>query len=91
MKPIDQELISRLIKDEDIGEVFRSSWELTPNLIEKLKEAKILNAEKYGTKGLTPEKWAEFGSTIRTMNEFSNSYEKFKKECIEHIKKWFKK
>jgi transaldolase len=91
MKPIDQELISRLIKDEDIGEVFRSSWELTPNLIKKLKEAKILNAEKYGTKGLTPEKWAEFGSTIRTMNEFSNSYEKFKKECIEHIKKWFKK
>lgn len=89
MNPIDQELISRLLKDEDIGKIFRVSWELTPKLIEKIKEANI-NTEKYGDNGITPEKWAEFGPIIRTMNEFSNSYEKFKKECIEHIKKWFR-
>lgn len=88
MEPPDQELLTRLLNDEDVGEIFRGVWELTPYLVETLKKAGITDAEKYGTKGLRPSEWAELGSTKKTMLEFSNSYEKFKKNCAEHVRKW---
>jgi hypothetical protein len=88
MEPLNQELLTRLLNDEDVGGLFREVWELAPDLVEELKKAGITDAEKYGTKGLPPSEWAELGSTRKTMLEFSNSYEKFKKKCVEHVKKW---
>jgi len=87
MEPPDPETLIRLLKDEDVGEIFRGAWELTPYLVERLKEAGIADAEKYGTDGLRPSEWAELGSTEKTMREFSDSYEKFKKKCICYIRK----
>jgi len=87
-EPPNQELLTRLLNDEDVGEIFRGVWELTPYLVKKLKKAGISDAEKYGTGGLHPSEWAELGSTKKTMLEFSNSYEKFKKKCLEHVRKW---
>lgn len=88
MEPLNQELLTRLLSDEDVGGLFREVWELTPDLVEELKKAGITDAEKYGTKGLPSSEWAELGSTKKTMLEFSNSNEKFKKKCVEHVKKW---
>lgn len=86
MEPPDPEVLTRLLKDKDVGEIFRGAWELTPYLVERLREAGITDAEKYGTGGLRPQEWAELGSTEKTMREFSNSYENFKKKCIEYIR-----
>ena len=91
MEPPDPETLARLLKDEDVGQIFRGAWELTPYLVERLKEAGITDPEKYGTGGLRPQEWAELGSTEKTMREFSNSYEKFKKKCLEYIKKGARK
>jgi len=88
MKPPDQELLTTLLNDEDVGEIFRGAWELTPYLVERLKEAGIVDAEKYGTGGLRPSEWAELGSTKKTMTEFSKSYERFKRNCIDHVRGW---
>lgn len=90
-EPPNEELLTRLLNDEDIGEIFRGAWELTPYLLERLKEAGITDVEKYGTSGLPPSGWSELGSTKKTMLEFSNSYERFKKNCLEHIKEWKKR
>lgn len=87
MEPPDPEIVIRLLKDEDVGEIFRGAWELTPYLVERLGEAGITDAERYGTGGLRPQEWAELGSTEKTMREFSGSYEKFKKKCIECIRR----
>ena len=87
MEPPDPEIVIRLLKDEDVGEIFRGAWELTPYLVERLGEAGITDAERYGTGGLRPQEWAELGSTEKTMREFSDSYEKFKKKCIECIRR----
>lgn len=88
MEPPNQELLTRLLNNEDVGEIFRGAWELTSYLAEELKKAGIRNVEKYGTRGLRPSEWGELGSTKKTMLEFSNSYEKFKKKCVEHVRKW---
>ena len=87
MEPPDPETLIRLLKDKDVGEIFRGAWELTPYLVERLREAGIADAEKYGTGGLRPQEWAELGSTEKTIREFSDSYEKFKKKCIECIRR----
>lgn len=91
MQPPDAETLSRLLKHEDVGETFRGAWELTPYLVERLKEAGITDAEKYGTGGLLPSEWEGLGSTRKTMREFSNSYEEFMKKCIDNYEEFKKR
>ncbi|MFQ6094800.1 MAG: transaldolase family protein [Candidatus Bathyarchaeia archaeon] len=88
LKEISPEILRRLTEEwSDIKDLFVESYELTPSQQEVLKEAGILNAEKYGNRGLQPSEWRPFGATVKTMNEFSRSYEQFKKRCIEFIRK----
>jgi len=85
--PPDPELVRRLLEREETGSEFKKAWELTPKLIGILKKAGIENPERYGDGGLKPEEWGKFGATVKTMNEFIKGYNKFKRECIEFVKK----
>ena len=88
LKEISPEIVRRLTeKWSDIKDLFAESYELTPSQQEVLKDARIANPEKYGSRGLQPSEWSAFGATVKTMNEFSRSYEQFKKRCIEFIRK----
>jgi len=88
LKEHDPEILQRLTEEwVDIKEEFIRSYELTPRQQEILKEAEIQDWSKYGNRGLKPDEWSSFGATVKTMNEFSNSYETFKRRCIEFIHK----
>ena len=63
-------------------EDFRKAYELTPELLEILREAGIEGVEEWGTGGTRPEEWASFGSRIKTMRGFTEAYNKFKEKCI---------
>ena len=88
LREVDPEILYRLTeKWMDIKDEFIKSYELTPHQQEILKEAGIPDRSKYGNRGLKPKEWRSFGATVKTMNEFSNSYENFKRKCIEFAKK----
>jgi len=62
--------------------------EILRRLIEEwtdIKEEFIADWSKYGSRGIKPAEWGSFGATVKTMKEFSNSYEEFKRRCIEFI------
>jgi len=83
---LDQQMIRRLTEEwNDIKDEFIKSYEATPPQLETLVEAGVVNAEKYGKRGVQPSAWRTFGPTVKTMNEFSKSYEQFRKRCIEFI------
>ncbi len=84
LKSVDLEILSRLTEEWiGIRDLFIQAYETTPSQQEILRQAKIAGAEKYGVRGVKPEEWAAFGSTVKTMGEFSASYETFKRKCIE--------
>jgi transaldolase len=88
LKGVNPEILKRITADSsDIRNVVAEFYEVTAHQSEILKEAKITDPEKYGSKGLLPSQWGNFGSTIKTMDEFSNSYETFKAKCIQFIRK----
>jgi len=88
LEGVDPGIFRRLIKEwNDIKDLFIEAYELTPSQQTILKEAKIASSEKYGNRGLEPSEWNTFGATVKTMNEFSGSYETFKKRCIEFVRK----
>ncbi len=63
-------------------EDFRKAYELTPELLEVLKEVGIAGVEEWGTGGTTPEEWVTFGSRVKTMKGFTEAYNAFKEKCI---------
>ena len=77
LKPLDEEILKRLMRLED----FKRAYELTPELIERLREAGVEG--DFGIGGLKPEEWSSFGPTVKTMVEFTKAYEEFKKKVIE--------
>ena len=88
LEGIDPAVIRRLTEEwKDIKDIFIKSYELTPHQLEILREAGITNLERYGDRGLQPSEWGTFGATVKTMNEFSGSYARFKRRCIEFISK----
>ena len=88
LKELDPEILRRLTEEwVDIKEEFIRSYELTSHQQEILKEAEIQDWSRYGNRGIKPDEWSSFGATVKTMNEFSNSYENFKRRCIEFIHK----
>ncbi|MCS7120382.1 MAG: transaldolase family protein [Nitrososphaerota archaeon] len=86
---VDPKILERLTsKWGDIRDEFIRAYELTPSQLSILETVGILNPKRYGERGVPPEEWSIFGSTVKTMKEFSSSYELFKKRCIEFAKKF---
>lgn len=90
---VDPEIARRLMSGwRKTAEEFIKAYELTPEQIRILKEVGFANpAEKYGSRGIKPSEWGLFGATVKTMDEFTGSYELFKKRCIEYTSKFAKK
>lgn len=89
---IDPELPRRILAGwRRTAEEFARAYELTPDQISLLREVNIADPERYGSRGLRPSEWKWFGATVKTMREFSRSYEQFKKRCIEYAQKLFSK
>ncbi len=87
LREVDQVMLRRLAEEwTGINGVFREAYELTPSQQRVLEEAKIPSSERYGNRGLKPSEWGSFGATAKTMDEFSQSYETFRKRCIEFVR-----
>jgi hypothetical protein len=87
LSSVAPEILERLTGDtSDIKKVMEESYEVSIHQSEILRDAKIANLERYGTKGLLPYQWGNFGANIKTMGEFSSSYETFKNKCIDFVK-----
>jgi len=83
---VDFEILRRLTEEWiDIKEEFIRAYELTAHQQEILRDAGISDWNKYGNRGIKPDEWSSFGATVKTMEEFSNSYEEFKRRCIKFI------
>jgi hypothetical protein len=88
LREVDPEIFRRLTEEwTDIKDLVIKSYELTPSQQKTLEEVKISSPEKYGNRGLKPTEWRNFGSTAKTMDEFSISYETFKKRCVDFVRK----
>jgi hypothetical protein len=88
LKAIDPEIPKRLTGNTyDIKKAVSEFYEVTSSQLEVLKEAKISDLERHGSEGLKPPQWGTFGATMKTMDEFSNSYETFKLKCIKFVQK----
>jgi hypothetical protein len=85
---VDPEIPRRLMNGwRKTAEEFIKAYELTPKQVSILREVGIINPEIYGSRGLKPSEWGIFGATVKTMNEFTMSYELFKSKCIEYAYK----
>lgn len=73
------ELLKRL---SSLGDFVRS-YEITSELGKALAEVRVIpTAESYGLRGISEDKWAEFGPVLKTMNEFRVAYERFTSQCV---------
>ena len=54
-------------------------------MIAKLEKVGITG--DFGDGGLKVEEWSNFGSVIKTMNEFGSAYEAFKKRAVEAVRR----
>ncbi|MEM1507493.1 MAG: transaldolase family protein [Candidatus Bathyarchaeia archaeon] len=90
---VDPEIPLRIMCSgwKHIAEEFIKAFELTDEQIALLKKVGITAPEKYGCRGLKPSEWRNYGATVKTMNEFSESYENFKRKCVEYAKKFLRK
>jgi len=69
--------LSQLLNDYNLG------YELTPALRKLLgEEVGILEAKAWGTGGIEPEQWAEYGAVQKTLAEFQDAYFNFRSKCI---------
>lgn len=73
----DQEIIRELLELED----FRKAYELTEELARILSEVGI-EVKHMGTRGLKPDEWATFGSTVKTMRGFTEGYNRFREKVV---------
>jgi hypothetical protein len=77
----ESDVLKRLLVLED----FSRAYELTPELRKDLDEIGITG--DFGDGGLRVEEWPDFGSVVKTMNQFSSGYEEFKKRAVEFVQK----
>lgn len=88
LKPVDSAILQRLTGDtDDLRNEVTKFYEITKPQSEILKKAKISNVGQYGSKGILPSQWQSFGAVVKTMDEFSSSYETFKSKCTSFVKK----
>jgi hypothetical protein len=63
---------------------FRSAYELTPELNDTLRQAGIEG--DFGSGGLRPEQWPDFGSVRKTVAEFKGAYDAFRDSMLRAFK-----
>ncbi len=63
---------------------FRRGYELTPELNEILRAVGV--AGDFGSGGLRPEQWPEFGSVQKTLAEFKGAYDAFRGDVLRLFK-----
>ena len=61
---------------------FRLGYDLTASLKELLLEAGIEEVAQWGTEGIRPEQWHEFGPVQKTSAEFRAAYTAFAAKCV---------
>lgn len=81
MEDHDSDIVQRLLKLED----FRKAYELTPELIEKLRSVGV--EDDFGEGGLEATEWSTFGAVVKTMNQFTEAYNRFKERAIKFVRK----
>ncbi len=79
---VDKEILRRLERYE-VGEECRKVLELTPGLIQVLREAGV--EVDFGSGGLPPESWPAFGAVQKTRKEFKEAYESFKQKVLQKV------
>ncbi|MEM2702177.1 MAG: transaldolase family protein [Candidatus Bathyarchaeia archaeon] len=87
LKEVNSDILERILSTrwKKVSDEFVKAYELTSEQINILKEVGIMNTEKYGFRGLKPSEWGLFGATVKTMDEFNEGYNLFKKKCIEFV------
>lgn len=80
MKELDKEPLKLLMKFEDFIKAFEASPELNELLIS------IGIKKNYGNRGLKITEWPKYGPCVKTLNEFSNAYLKFREKVIKNVK-----
>jgi len=75
------EALAGLLSIED----FRRAYETTPELAVILEKVGIEG--QFGGAGLKPDEWSSFGPVVKTMTEFRNAYERFKKQAVEFVRR----
>ena len=70
------EVLERLHQMED----FRRAYEVNEEIAQVLKEAGIKG--NYGSGGLRPSEWADYGAVKKTLEEFKAAYDKFKQDMV---------
>jgi len=83
LKDHDSGILRRLL-ESDVREDFRKAYELTPELIEKMGSAGIRG--DFGNQGHKPPEWPNFGSVVKTMNQFTDAYNKFRDRTVEFVR-----
>jgi len=81
MVDYSSEALEELMKRPD----FVKAYEVPPELAKILKEVGVKG--DFGTRGLKVEEWPQFGPCVKTMKEFTEGYEKFKRKCVDFVKK----
>lgn len=65
---------------------FRKAYELTPVLKRTLRDVGVKDTYAGGTNGMKPAEWPSYGAVQKTMAEFENAYESFKKRVIDFVR-----
>lgn len=77
----DPRIVEKLAQLED----FIKAYELTPELARLMKRVGV-DVEGFGLRGLPPEEWGEFGSTVKTMTGFTEAYNRFRDDVVKLAK-----
>jgi len=65
---------------------FVKAYELTSDLLELLRKVGV-EVKELGSRGLSCDEWAVFGSTVKTMTGFTEAYNSFRSRVVETAKR----
>jgi hypothetical protein len=77
----DDKRIERLLLIND----FRKAYELPPFLLKTFRKIGI--EEDYGSDGIQPEEWPNYGPVIKTLKEFKGAYVNYRAKATEFVMK----
>jgi len=80
LQELPKENLERLLKYDD----FVKAYESSPELNELLNEVGI--SKDYGSRGLKVNEWPSYGPCVKTMNEFTQAYLRFREKVIRLFK-----